>query len=273
MTDTLASCAIFAGITVAVTYLFWKSGYFRFDFSTDKISLPFYAVLLLFTFYFLIAFGLPLAVSKFVSLLFVLDRFVVYTLVSALVSLTTAFALYYTAYKFLPLKLIWNSGKYKTLSSVGFGALTYLAAFPAIGFINQALEAFNLAFFHAKGGEQKAVEYLKMTTSHPFYSILGLLIVVGLAPLVEELLFRGVLQTYIKRYLGTKAAILISSACFAALHFATSQGIGNIPLLGSLFVFALYLGFIYERQQALIASITLHVVFNAISACRIFLME
>lgn len=273
MSGTLISCAVFAALTVAVSYLFWKAGYFKIKREPACIHLPFYALFLAFSLYFLIAFSLPYTLSKLIALLFILDHFVLYTLLSTLVSLITVFVLYYMAYKFFFLKKIWNSGKCSTLTAALFGALTYVAAFPSIGFINQTLEVFNLAFFHSKGGEQKAVEYLKMASSHPFFAILSLLMVVVLAPLIEEFLFRGMLQTYVKRYLGTKAAILISSACFAALHFTVSQGIGNIPLLGSLFVFALYLGFIYERQQALIASITLHVVFNAVSACRIFLME
>jgi membrane protease YdiL (CAAX protease family) len=64
-------------------------------------------------------------------------------------------------------------------------------------------------------------------------------------------------------------AILLSALCFALFHFAPSQGIGNISLVGSLFLFALFLGFIYERQASLFASVGLHMTFNTVSTFRI----
>jgi membrane protease YdiL (CAAX protease family) len=66
-------------------------------------------------------------------------------------------------------------------------------------------------------------------------------------------------------------AIVFSSICFSAFHFSFSQGIGNISLLFSLFVFALFLGFIYERQGSLFASISLHMTLNIVSVARILL--
>ncbi|MBI3211827.1 MAG: CPBP family intramembrane metalloprotease [Simkania negevensis] len=48
-------------------------------------------------------------------------------------------------------------------------------------------------------------------------------------------------------------------------HLSSSQGVGNI----SLFIFALYLGFLYEKQCSLFASIALHMTFNSISVIRI----
>ena len=66
-----------------------------------------------------------------------------------------------------------------------------------------------------------------------------------------------------------KKAIVFSALCFALFHYAPSQGMGNISLLATLFLFALFLGFIYERQASLFASIGLHMTFNAVSTFRI----
>jgi membrane protease YdiL (CAAX protease family) len=66
-----------------------------------------------------------------------------------------------------------------------------------------------------------------------------------------------------------KKAIIFSALCFSLFHLAPSQGIGNISLVASLFLFALFLGFIYERQASLFASIGLHMTFNAVSTVRI----
>ena len=89
------------------------------------------------------------------------------------------------------------------------------------------------------------------------------------APIIEEFLFRGCLMTYLKRYMPPKGAITLSALCFSLFHFAPSQGFGNISLVASLFVLALFLGFIYERQASLFASIGLHMTFNAVSTFRI----
>jgi membrane protease YdiL (CAAX protease family) len=71
--------------------------------------------------------------------------------------------------------------------------------------------------------------------------------------------------------LGTKAAILLTSLAFALFHYSGSQEIGNVSLIASLFTFALFLGFIYEKQSSLFASIGLHMTFNLASALRILL--
>lgn len=264
---------IFAALSAAMTYLFWRSGFFTFPEGEKSPFVSLINCVLLFVIYLAIALILPLLIYHAFLLTKAIDRFVLNAILNTCISLASFFAVYAFSIRRTDFAKIWNFGTNKSIYSIGMGALAYIAAFPVVSFANQGLELFNLLFFQRKGPDQNAVEYLKMTADHPVYSILALIMIVIIAPFVEELLFRGILQTYVKRFLGKKAAILVSSLAFAALHYAGSQGIGNIPLLGSLFVFALYLGFIYERQQALIANITLHVVFNAISASRIFLLE
>jgi membrane protease YdiL (CAAX protease family) len=117
--------------------------------------------------------------------------------------------------------------------------------------------------------EQVAVRYLKLALSSPSMLMIALFMVLFAAPAIEEFLFRGLLQTCLKRFMPIKWAIALSSLCFAFFHFSPSQGIGNISLIASLFTFALYLGFIYERQASLIASFTLHMTFNTVSTLRI----
>jgi uncharacterized protein len=66
-------------------------------------------------------------------------------------------------------------------------------------------------------------------------------------------------------------SILLASLIFAFFHFSYSQGIDNIEVITSLFVFSCFLGFVYERQQSLWASVGLHALFNAISVVLIVL--
>ncbi len=119
--------------------------------------------------------------------------------------------------------------------------------------------------------EQVAVHLLKESLQKPFLLIATLSSVLLSGPIIEEFLFRGVLQNWLKQHLKRGSAIILSSFFFALIHMAPSQGLGNIPLFFSLFIFGGFLGFVYERQGSLTASIILHATFNALSTVQIIL--
>ncbi len=152
---------------------------------------------------------------------------------------------------------------------IGLGMLTWILSFPVVIVVGELLDMFIYLVFGVENYEQVAVRYLKTSLGSPSQLFFAMVTILILAPAIEEFLFRGCLQTFFKRHLGTKSAILLSSLCFALFHFATSQGVGNISLIASLFVFACFLGFIYERQSSLFASIGLHMTFNLASTIRI----
>lgn len=86
---------------------------------------------------------------------------------------------------------------------------------------------------------------------------------VVMAPLLEELLFRGVLQTSLMRLLKGQRwiAILISAAVFSAIHGWVVPTQALVPLL----VLGIAWGYLYERTGSLLAPILAHAVFNAIN--------
>ena len=129
--------------------------------------------------------------------------------------------------------------------------------------ILQILEIFSL-FFPAPE-EQIAVKYLRTVAQFPLLFTVASLLIVFIVPIAEELLFRGFLQTWLKQKVGWGKAILITSIIFSLFHFSTQQGAHNLSLLSSLFILSCFLGFLYERQQSLFASIALHMVFNGVS--------
>lgn len=153
----------------------------------------------------------------------------------------------------------------------GYGILTWFICFPVVTILGEIIEKIVQIIFGLKVYEQAAVRFMKLASVSSFSLICALISVILLAPLIEEFLFRGVLQTYLKKHLGVKAAILLSALAFAIFHFYRDQGIGNISLILSLFFLGGFLGFIYERQSSLWASIGLHMTFNTISALRILL--
>ncbi len=82
-----------------------------------------------------------------------------------------------------------------------------------------------------------------------------------LAPLAEELLYRGVVFLYIKRTLGTWPAVVVSALLFAIFHMNLVQ-----------FVYALFLGFylgiLMERSENLWVPVAGHAAANALSVIR-----
>jgi len=152
---------------------------------------------------------------------------------------------------------------------MALGFLTFFIAFPLVALIGECADMLLYAFFHVESYEQVAVRYLKMNLSSLEAMLVPLLMILIVAPVIEEFLFRGCLQTFLRKKVGFKKAILLSSLCFALFHFSPEQGLGNFSLLASLFSFALFLGFIYERQASLFASIALHMTFNGFSTIRI----
>jgi len=82
---------------------------------------------------------------------------------------------------------------------------------------------------------------------------------VVLAAVAEELFYRGLLQSMLKRQFGGRAwpAVLAASAVFAASHY------NQLHAMGGLFVLAVGLGYNYERTGRLLCPILMHAIFNA----------
>lgn len=158
-----------------------------------------------------------------------------------------------------------------SIFDLGLGAITWFMCFPIVSILGDLIDLALKTLFHFQEYEQNAVKFVKIALNSPTSLIFALLSVLMMAPLVEEFLFRGVLQTYLKKRMGPHAAILLSALSFALFHFSPGQGIGNVSLIISLLILGSFLGFLYERQGSLWAPIGLHIAFNAVSALRIII--
>lgn len=178
------------------------------------------------------------------------------------------FAGIWTAYFQLPTrqrKLIWNHHK-DWLKQLGFGALSWLICYPAVIAIAQLLAIGVLWIFQVPPVDQMAVKHVKMVQSNPLLFILSVFSIAILVPITEEMLFRGLLQSWLRtKFQNNLIAIILTSLLFAFFHYSPQQGVTNIELLISLFLLSCFLGFLYERQQSLWAPIGLHAFFNGIS--------
>lgn len=175
----------------------------------------------------------------------------------------------------LPLNVrqgILQSEKHSLKEDVWGAFYAWIIAFPLVLFLNHLLELVVFKVFQiTQVPDQIAVKFLKSTFANPLHFTLAILSIIVLAPLIEETLFRGFLQTYIRKHLGAKQAILITSVCFSLFHYAAGQGLGNIPIIISLFILSCFLGFLYEKRRSLLSPMVLHASFNFFSVINLYL--
>lgn len=87
------------------------------------------------------------------------------------------------------------------------------------------------------------------------------------APIVEEMVFRGLLQPAVRSMLGPWAAVLITGAMFTLLHVPRSPESGGATWLAipTLAVLSLALGIARERSGRLGVPVVMHIAFNALN--------
>lgn len=153
-----------------------------------------------------------------------------------------------------------------------FGAVTWFIAIPIASFVSNLIE-FGISFLREKPTEQIVVHYLKETLINPGLFLALAFFIIFVTPLLEELLFRGFIQNFLKSFLGMRWAIIFTSILFSLFHYSSSQSLDNLIILAVLFILSCFLGFIYERQQSLLAPMGLHSMFNAVTITTIFLND
>ncbi|MEC7839125.1 MAG: CPBP family intramembrane glutamic endopeptidase [Chlamydiota bacterium] len=153
---------------------------------------------------------------------------------------------------------------------IALGIGTWFICIPLVATVDGVIQLFIKYFFAKDPVEQVAVQQLKLSVQDPLLYTLTILCVVIVVPIMEEILFRGILLSWIRTFVGRGWSITISAFIFACFHFSSNQGITNIQIILDLFVLSCFLGFIYERQQSLLSPIFLHITFNAVSVIRLF---
>jgi membrane protease YdiL (CAAX protease family) len=120
-------------------------------------------------------------------------------------------------------------------------------------------------------------EQLEVITLYPQWQlhILTFIVTAVLAPVLEEMLFRGLFQTVIRSLLEIRdlklksryhpwIAIFITSGLFSMVH-------GNVPHWPALFILGVCLGYAYEKSGSLFRPIFIHAFFNAITVIFVLL--
>ncbi len=144
--------------------------------------------------------------------------------------------------------------------AVGFG-LQVLAAL-VIGPLVQLLAP--------EDAPQQSIVEIGEDISGGFESLVFLFLVVILAPLVEEVIFRGMLLSRLRRSIGPWPAILVSAALFSLIHLTDPDAILAVP---SLFVVGVALGWVALRRGDLSLAIYVHAGVNLTGAIALLFGE
>jgi uncharacterized protein len=136
---------------------------------------------------------------------------------------------------------------------LGVGLASFLTLVIALGALFQLLG-------DVEGPEQQALDDV---AAGGLDALLAVTLAVLLAPVLEELVFRGGLHGSLRARVGVWPAALISSTVFAAIHL---EVITSSPaFLVQLFVLGLIFVWLYERTGNLLAPVLAHLAFNAAS--------
>ncbi|MCR5430634.1 MAG: CPBP family intramembrane metalloprotease [Eubacterium sp.] len=135
---------------------------------------------------------------------------------------------------------------------------------------------FAVTFMYAANMLVTIVEKLLPSIAHSFdetaKAIYGaniaiqIITAVILGPIVEELIFRGLMYIRLKRMFGTGVAAFVTGLIFGLYHGNVSQGIYA-------FVFSYGAIFIYEKYKKIYAPIIMHMVANGVSVLVSFVLK
>jgi membrane protease YdiL (CAAX protease family) len=158
----------------------------------------------------------------------------------------------------IPLREVFGLAPTRPLRALGVAVLCLAATYPLFLLAGEIAQLLG----HPVGDDAETVKYLAGPLK-PWDKAAAILLAVGVAPLVEEFIYRGFFYGVTKKFAGPWAAMISSALVFAAIH-------QNPPALPAYFLLACGLTLAYERTGSIWTPIAMHVLFNAITVVVIF---
>jgi membrane protease YdiL (CAAX protease family) len=156
-------------------------------------------------------------------------------------------------------------GLRRSVPKVVVAGLAATLAYIPVGWSLQLLSAEAMTRIPGLGLEpevQQSVQVLRDASSWGDQAAMGFVTVL-LAPVAEEVVFRGILYTWVRQLGFPRLAFGGTAVLFAMVHFNLMS---FLPVLG----LALLLTFLYARTQNLLAPIVAHSLFNALNFVALF---
>ncbi|HKX23854.1 MAG TPA: type II CAAX endopeptidase family protein [Candidatus Saccharimonadales bacterium] len=155
------------------------------------------------------------------------------------------------------------------LTTIGLGKLNpgllgwSVLAFPVYLILSTALSSIFAAVFNIDLSEHQDIGY---TDPNGYELALIFVALVVLAPLVEEILFRGFLFTAFRRTFGFWLGAIGVSLLFAVAHGQANVGI-------DVFVLSMFLCYLREKTDSLWPAVALHALKNLVAFIVLFIMK
>jgi len=138
-------------------------------------------------------------------------------------------------------------------------------AIPCISILEFIVEYIMIDMLHYKPFQQDMSAYLEYFSkvSMPVFYLFSFSCVI-IAPVVEEIVFRGILQNITVKWFGFFWGLVIPALIFSVLHCEFNEGVSNIALMLSIFPAALFMGYLYSMTGSLHLCILFHSIHNLI---------
>jgi membrane protease YdiL (CAAX protease family) len=149
---------------------------------------------------------------------------------------------------------------------IGFGVLLYPAIAIVVGIVVDLL-------FRAVTGH--AVTTPRQVPSHlPAFGVVAtILYAVVIAPIHEELFFRGILFRSIRDRHGFAIGAVASGVLFGAVHYIPAPVADSLMLMTVMVFTGIGLAGLYERRGNIVANMVAHATFNTIGLLFIYLIK
>lgn len=112
----------------------------------------------------------------------------------------------------------------------------------------------------------KGLDVTQLLPKGPLGTVVTILLVAFIAPLVEEVVFRGVLLSALRTRWGDTVGIVSSSVVFGFLHVSA---LAILPII----VLAVFLGLLFVRSRSLYVPIMTHIAFNSIGLIALYALH
>jgi membrane protease YdiL (CAAX protease family) len=147
--------------------------------------------------------------------------------------------------------------------SVGFGLLLYPGIVFGVGLLVSVV-------LSALSGEQAQAPEQVPSGLTAAGVVLTIVYAIVIAPLHEELFFRGILFRGARDRYGLGAGLIASGLGFALIHYLEAAWQDTLLLMGVMFFNGVALAWWYDRRRVLVAPVVAHMVFNVIGLTLIF---
>ncbi len=150
------------------------------------------------------------------------------------------------------------------LKNIGYAIIAYIAFIPVLVAINYATH-YVTQLIGYDAPTQDVVKMFMAEKEMPIL-LLGFFAASIVAPVAEEIIFRGFAYSALKKTMGVFWSIVLTSLIFSVLH---AHVVGIVPI----FALGVLLAYLYERTGSLIAPITVHMIHNTIMLVLVFVLR